>query len=91
MKTALQVVLAACAGLALTACGPQVHITQKQMESMKGHGQEWVRNAIGGPYVMTNAGASIWWDYNGIAMPDGSKDGTCQIIFVHDVAKQVKC
>jgi len=91
MKTALRLTLAACAGLVLTACGPQQHFTQKQMESMKGHSMDMVRNQIGGPYVVTNAGESVWWDYNGIVMPDGSKDGTCQLVFVKDVVSKVRC
>ena len=91
MKTALRLTLAACTGLVLAACGPTQHFTQKQMESMTGQSMDMVRKQIGGPYVVTNAGESVWWDYDGITMPDGSKDGTCQIVFVHEVAKQVKC
>lgn len=91
MKTALRLALAASTGLLLAACGPQQHFTQKQMESMKGHSMDWVRHTIGGPYVTTDAGRSWWWDYNGIIMPDGRKDGTCQVVFVKDVATEVKC
>ena len=91
MNKASRLVLAVIAGAALAACAPKVHPTKAQLESMAGLSMDAVAAKIGGPYVVTNAGESIWWDYNGIAMPDGSKDGTCQIIFVHDVAKQVKC
>lgn len=91
MKTALRLALAISTGLVLSACGPQQHFTQKQIESMKGHSMDWVRNTIGGPYVTTDAGSSEWWDYHDIITPDGRKDGTCQIVFVKEKATQVKC
>ena len=91
MKTALRLALAASTVLFLAACGPKQHFTQKQMESMKGHSMDMVRNSIGGPYVVTDAGSSVWWDYNGITMPDGSKEGTCQLVFVKDVVSEVRC
>lgn len=91
MKTSLRLILAASVGILLSACGPSQHFTQKQMESMKGHGMDWVKDRIGGPYVVTNAGQSIWWDYNGIIMPDGRKDGTCQLVFVKNMVTQVRC
>ena len=91
MKTALRLALATFAALLLAACGPTVHYTQKQMESMAGHSMDMVRSKIGGPYVVTDAGSSMWWDYNGIIMPDGRKDGTCQIVFVKGIATKVRC
>lgn len=91
MKTTLRLSLAACTALLLCACGPQQHFTQKQMESMAGHGMDWVKDRIGGPYVVTNAGSSVWWDYNNIVMPDGRQDGSCQLVFVKGMVTQVKC
>ncbi|MBI1173947.1 MAG: hypothetical protein GC139_01625 [Sideroxydans sp.] len=91
MNTAQRLTLAACAAFALAACAPQMHPTKEQVESVKGLSMDAVQKKIGGPYVVTNAGDSVWWDYNGITMPDGSKGGTCQVIFVNGVASQVKC
>lgn len=91
MNTAQRYALAACATLALTACAPKMHPTKEQVESVTGLSMDAVTAKIGAPYVVTNAGESVWWDYNGIAMPDGSKNGTCQVIFVNSVASKVKC
>jgi hypothetical protein len=91
MKTTLRLTLAACTGLALAACGPQIHPTRKQMESLVGLSMDAVRHKVGGPYVVTNAGESVWWDYNNVAMPGGSNDGQCQVIFVNEVATKVRC
>ena len=91
MNKALRLVLPLCIGAALAACAPKPHLTQKQIESMAGKTMDAVKRSIGGPYVVTNAGDSVWWDYNNIIMPDGTKDGTCQLVFVHDVVKEVKC
>ena len=91
MKTALQLALVAIVGLVLSACGPQQHFTQAQIESMNGHGMDWVKDRIGGPYVVTDAGESVWWDYNNIIMPDGRKDGTCSLVFVKGMVTKVKC
>lgn len=91
MNKASRLMLIAAAALALTACAKRQHPTQEQVKSVVGLSMEAVKAKIGGPYVVTNAGESVWWDYNEIAMPGGSNDGTCQVIFVNGIASKVKC
>jgi outer membrane protein assembly factor BamE (lipoprotein component of BamABCDE complex) len=82
---------AACAALALSACAPRQNLTTKQVQSVAGMTMDQVEAKLGGPYVVTNAGDSVWWDYNDITTPDGRTSGTCQVVFVNGVASKVKC
>lgn len=91
MNTVQRLSLAIFGVLALAACKPRMHPTQQQVKDVVGLSMDAVKKKIGGPYVVTNAGESVWWDYNELAMPGGSKDGTCQVIFVKGVATKVKC
>lgn len=91
MNTALRLALAACATVVLAACGPKMHPTKEQVESVRGLTMDAATAKIGGPYVVTNAGDSVWWDYNNVLMPDGSKNGSCQVVFKNGIAIEVKC
>jgi hypothetical protein len=85
-----RLMLAAGMGL-LAACAPKPHLTQQQVEGVSGLGMEEVKARLGGPHVVTNAGDSVWWDYDRIMTPDGKDDGTCQIIFKQGRANTIKC
>lgn len=79
------------AAIALAACTPKMHPTLEQVKSVQGLGMEEVKAKIGGPHVVTDAGDSVWWDYDNIALPNGNHDGACQIIFRKGRVDTIKC
>jgi hypothetical protein len=91
MTTTRIMFLTACAALLLAACSPRPRLTTKDVEGVSGMTMDQVQERLGGPYVVTNAGDSVWWDYNDIIEPDGRDTGTCQVVFVNGVASKVKC
>ncbi len=83
--------LAACAALLLGACAPKQHLTVEQVKSVSGLGMEAVSARLGRASSITDAGNSVWWEYVGIAMPNGTTDGSCHIVFRGGIAVEVKC
>ncbi len=91
MNPTTRLMLTACAGLALAACSPRPHLTVQQVQSVKGLDMDQVKAKLGGPHVVTDAGDSVWWDYDDITTAEGKSTGSCQVIFKKGVADQVKC
>ncbi len=90
MNPTSRLILTACMGMALAACSPQPHLTAQQVQSVKGLGMEQVKAKLGGPHVVTDAGDSVWWDYDTVTT-EGKSAGSCQVIFKKGVADQIKC
>lgn len=84
-------ILAVCALLSLSACGPQRHLTEQQVKSVVGLSMEQVENKLGQADSTTNAGDSIWWEYINVTMPTGFNDGACHVVFKDGVATEVRC
>ncbi len=77
--------------LTLAACAPKPQLTTQQVLGVKGLSKDAVREKLGGPHVVTDAGDSIWWMYDDVAMPDKQNTTSCQVIFRKGVADTVKC
>jgi hypothetical protein len=88
MTSTHRMLLTACAALALAACTPRPKLNVKDVKGVAGMSMDQVQARLGGPYVVTNAGDSVWWDYNDI---QGNASGTCQVVFKNDVASEVRC
>lgn len=88
MTTSRRLLFTALAVLAIAACAPRPKLTEQDVKSVAGMTMDQVKSKLGGPYVVTNAGDSVWWDYNDI---QGNASGTCQIVFVNGVANKIKC
>jgi len=91
MKTVRLLSLAACAALMLGACTERPHLTDKQVKSVVGLSMSEVDAKLGRASSITDAGNSVWWEYIGIAMPNGTTDGSCHVVFKNGVAVEVKC
>jgi outer membrane protein assembly factor BamE (lipoprotein component of BamABCDE complex) len=91
MTTPSRLIFTALAALALAACAPRQQLQEKDVKSVIGMTMDQVESKLGGPYVVTNAGDSVWWDYNDVTKATGNYSTTCQIIFVNSVATKVKC
>ncbi len=91
MITTRLLTLASCAALLLGACTPKQHLTVEQVKSVSGLGMEAVSARLGRANSVTDAGNSVWWEYIGIAMPNGATDGSCHIVFRGGIAIEVKC
>jgi hypothetical protein len=88
MNAASRLILLACAALALAACTPRPKLTVKDIKGVAGMSMDQVQNKLGGPDVVTNAGDSVWWDYNDV---QGNGTGTCQVVFKKDVVAKIRC
>ncbi len=77
--------------LALSACTPKPHITTQQVQGVMGLSMDEVRAKLGGPHVVTDAGDSVWWDYDDVAAADGKGSASCQVIFKKGVVDRIKC
>ncbi len=91
MNATTRMILMACAGLALAACTSRPHLTSQQVESVTGLPMEAVEAKLGKPHVVTNAGDTVWWDYDNIVTPSGNEGGTCQVIFKKEKVDSIKC
>lgn len=76
---------------ALAACKQSPPLTIQQIESVKGLGMDAVRAKIGGPHVVTDAGESVWWDYDNVTTSDGKPANNCQVIFKKGIVAEVHC
>jgi hypothetical protein len=83
--------LATCAALVLGACTERPHLTAQQVKSVVGLSMGVVDSQLGRASSITDAGDSVWWEYIGIAMPNGTTDGSCHIVFRKGVAVEVRC
>lgn len=90
MNPTTRLILAACAGIALAACAPKLHLTVQQVQSVKGLDMDQVKAKLGGPRVITDAGESVWWDYDNVTTAEG-KSAACQVIFRKGIAEEIKC
>ena len=91
MKGIRLLLLAACAALMLGACTERPHLTVQQVKSVVGLSMSEVDDKLGRASSITDAGDSVWWEYIGIAMPNGTTDGSCHVVFRRGVAVDVKC
>lgn len=91
MNTVRLLSLAACAALMLGACAERPHPTAQQVKSVVGLGMDAVSSKLGRASSITDAGDSVWWEYIGIVMPNGSTDGDCHVVFRKGVAVEVRC
>jgi hypothetical protein len=91
MNTIRLPILALAAMLMLGACSPGPKLTQQQVKSVVGLGEDQVEKKIGSPNSTTNAGDSIWWEYINIDMGNGRTDGDCHVVFKKGVVTEVKC
>ncbi len=76
---------------ALAACAPKPRVTTQQVQSVSGLSMDEVKAKLGGPHVVTDAGDSVWWDYDNVTMPDGTGSVSCQVIFKKGVVDRIKC
>lgn len=91
MNTARLLTLSACAALMLGACAPKPTMTDKDVKSVVGMSMSAVDAKLGRASSITDAGDSVWWEYINITMPNGNTDGSCHVVFRHNVAVEVKC
>jgi hypothetical protein len=77
--------------IVLAACAPKPHLTTLQVQGVMGLSMEEVKAKLGGPHVITNAGDSVWWDYDDVTTPDGNGSVSCQVVFKKDTVSQIKC
>ncbi len=91
MNIPSRMALVACFGIALAACAPKPQLTAQEVQSVGGLSMEAVEAKLGSPHVITNAGDSVWWDYDNIVMPDGKSKSSCQIVFKKGTVDSIKC
>ena len=91
MNTIRLLSLAACTALTLGACTPSQHRTVQDVKSVVGLSMSAVDAKLGRASSITDAGDSVWWEYIGIAMPNGTTDGSCHVVFRKGVVVDVKC
>ncbi len=91
MNTTRLLTLSACAALMLGACAPKPTMTDKDVKSVVGMSMSAVDAKLGRASSITDAGDSVWWEYINITMPNGNTDGSCHVVFRHNVAVEVKC
>ncbi len=79
------------AALLLGACTPRPKMTTQAVKSVVGLSMADVDAKLGRATSITNAGDSIWWEYDGLTTPAGNTDGSCHIVFRNSVAVEVRC
>ncbi len=83
--------LAACAALLLAACTPRPHLAAQDVKSVVGLDMAAVEAKLGRATSVTDAGNSMWWEYDGIVTANGNNDASCHVVFKQGVAVEVKC
>jgi hypothetical protein len=91
MKRAGATLIAATfAVLALAACQPQKSLTTRQVQEVVGLSEDEVRARLGGPHYLTDAGDSVWWNYDGVAGASGVSV-SCHVILKAGRVDRVEC
>jgi len=91
MKVSRPLITAACAALALVACTPRPHLAAQDVKSVVGLSMADVEAKLGRATSVTDAGDSMWWEYDGIVTANGNNDASCHVVFRKGIAVQVKC
>jgi outer membrane protein assembly factor BamE (lipoprotein component of BamABCDE complex) len=89
-KTGAAFAATALAVFMLVACESGKQLTTKQVQAVAGMGEDEVRARLGGPHYLTNAGDSVWWNYDGVADASGAPV-SCHVIFKAGRVDKVEC
>lgn len=83
-------VAAMLAVLALGACKPEKPLGYQQVQGVVGLSESEVHARLGGPHYLTDAGESVWWNYDGVTGANGYAV-SCHVIFKAGIVDKVAC